>query len=258
MKFLVYKIINTENNKIYIGKTKEYYKDKYFGIEGRLNNHLTCAFTKSKYNDCPRLYNAIRKYGKDKFKIELVEETTEELIDSREIHYINIYNSTDDKIGYNIALGGGGRSVVNVDDDIRNKISKAQTKNGELNIKPYLDENDTHIGYFARRRENGKVFQKYFTSKEFTLEEKLAKAKEWITNIKENKEDNAVKYNKSSDLPKNINYIKDKKDKSLIIGYRVDILKNNIKTVKSFQSKSGNLEELLNKAIEFKNQILNA
>lgn len=51
MKFLVYKITNTENNKIYIGKTKEYYKDKYFGIEGRLNNHLTCAFTKSKFND---------------------------------------------------------------------------------------------------------------------------------------------------------------------------------------------------------------
>lgn len=48
------------------------------------------------------------------------------------------------------------------------------------------------------------------------------------------------------------------KDKILIIGYRVDILKNNIKIVKSFQSKSENLEELLNKAIEFKNQILNA
>jgi hypothetical protein len=258
MKFLVYKITNTENNKFYIGKTKEYYKDKYFGIEGRLNNHLTCAFTKSKFNDCPRLYNAIRKYGKDKFKIELVEETTEELIDSREIHYINTYNSTNDKNGYNIALGGGGRSVVNVDDDIRNKISKALTKNGELNIKPYLNKNDTHIGYFARRRENGKVFQKYFTSKKFTLEENLAKATEWISNIKENKKDNTVKYNKSSNLPKNINCIKDKKDKSLIIGYRVDILKNNIKTTKSFQSKSGNLEELLNKAIEFKNKILNA
>lgn len=226
-------------------------------MEGRLNNHLTCAFTKSKFNDCPRLYNAIRKYGKDKFKIELLEETTEDNIDAREIYYINSFNSTDDNIGYNIALGGGGRSVVNVNDEIRNKISKAQSNNGELNIKPYL-ENDVHIGYFARRRENGKVFQKYFTSQKFTLEENLAKAKEWIENIKNNKEDNAIKYNKSSDLPKNINYIKDKKDKDLIIGYRVDILKDGVKTVKSFQSKSGKLEELLTKAIEFKNNILNA
>jgi len=258
MKFLVYKITNTENNKIYIGKTKEYYKDNFFGIEGRLKNHLTCAFSKSKYNDCPRLYNAIRKYGKDKFRIDLIEETTEELIDSREIYYINRFNSTNDNIGYNISLGGGGRSVVNVDEEIRNKISKAQSNNGELNIKPYLDDNNIHIGYFARRRENGTIFQKYFTSKKFSLEENLAKAKEWILNIKENKEDSAVKYNKSSNLPKNINYIKDKKDKNLIIGYRVDILKDNLKTVKSFQSKSGNLEELLNKAIEYKNQILNA
>lgn len=258
MKYLVYKITNTVNNKIYIGKTKEYYKDKYFGIEGRLNNHLTCAFTTSKHNDCPRLYNAIRKYGKDKFKIELLEETTEENIDSREIYYIKTLNSTDDCVGYNIALGGGGRSVVDVNDDIRTKISKAQTKNGELNIKPYLNNEKIHIGYFARRRENGKVFQKYFTSQKFTLCENLAKAKEWIENIKNYKEDGAIKYNKTSDLPKNINYIRDEKDKSLIIGYRVDILKEGNKTTKSFQSKSGNLEEMLNKAIDFKNQILNA
>lgn len=226
MKFLVYKITNTINNKIYIGKTKEYYKDKYFGIEGRLNNHLTCAFTKSKYNDCPRLYNAIRKYGKEKFKIELLEETIEENINSREIYYIKTLNSTDDSVGYNIALGGGGRSVVDVNDDIRHKISKAQTKSGELNIKPHLNDNEFHVGYFARRRENGKVFQKYFTSQKFSLEENLAKAKEWIENIKNNKADGAVKYNKANNLPKNINYIRDEKDKTLIIGYRVDILKD--------------------------------
>jgi|LauGreDrversion4_2_1035121.scaffolds.fasta_scaffold26682_3 group I intron endonuclease len=258
MKFLVYKITNTENNKIYIGKTKEYYGEKYFGIEGRLSNHLTCAFTKSKFNDCPRLYNAIRKYGKDKFKIELLEESTEDNIDSREIYYINLYNSTDDNVGYNIALGGGGRSVVNVGEDIRIKISKAQTKEGELNIKPYLNDDKVHTGYFARRRENGKVFQKYFTSQKFTLEENLAKAKEWIENIKTNKDDNALKYNKTSDLPKNINYIRDENDKTKIIGYRVDVLKNGVKTTRSFQSKLFSLEELLAKAIECKTQILNA
>lgn len=35
----------------------------------------------------PRLYNGIRKYGKDKFKIELLEETTEDNIDTRDILY---------------------------------------------------------------------------------------------------------------------------------------------------------------------------
>ena len=257
MSYLIYKITNTDNNKIYIGKTKEYYKKTKFGIESRLQNHINCALSKSKANDCPRLYNAIRKYGKDKFKVELLESTTEENIDDREIYYIKSYDSTNPNIGYNIALGGGGRSVVEVNDDIRNKISKAQTNKGTLNIKPYYDDDKIHIGYFARRRENGKVFQKYFTSKKFSLDENFTKAKEWIESIKNNKVDNSKKYNKNNNLPKNINYIHAKNDKTKIIGYRVDILKEGIKITKSFQSINGNLEELLNKAINFKNESLN-
>ena len=55
---LIYKITNTETDKIYIGRTKEYYGEKYFGIERRFKHHLTNAFTKSKYNDYPRLYGS--------------------------------------------------------------------------------------------------------------------------------------------------------------------------------------------------------
>ncbi len=257
MDYLIYKITNKVNNKIYIGKTKKYYKEKYFGIEGRFSNHIASANSKSKCNDCPRLYNAIRKYGKDNFTIELIEETTLEFIDQQEIYYINNFKSYDSKIGYNIALGGGGRSVVNVSDEVRNKISKAQS-DGEMNIKPYINDNNEHVGYFARRRENGKVFQKYFTSKEFSLEQNLMKAREWIKNISENKIDSEIKYNKNNNLPTNINFIKDKKDKSLIIGYRVDIMLNGKKTIKSFQNKKANLNDLLKKAIDFKEAIINA
>lgn len=257
MNYLIYKITNIANDKVYIGKTKKYYGNVYFGIEGRLKNHLTCAFTKSKWNDCPRLYNAIRKYGKDNFIIELLETTTEDEINNSEMHYIKIYNSTDANIGYNIALGGGGRSVVNVDEDIRQKISDAQTKKGILNIKPYLKD-DIHIGYRVRRRENGQVFQKYFTSTKFTLEQNLTNAQQWIHDIKTNKVDTSVKYNKSNKLPTNISHIKDKINKSLIIGYSVNIMSKGIKFNKSFQSKTNNLTELLNNAIEYKNQISNA
>lgn len=56
MNYLIYKITNTANNKIYIGKTKEYYGSEYFGIAGRLRHHLVNAYTKSKYNDCPKFY----------------------------------------------------------------------------------------------------------------------------------------------------------------------------------------------------------
>ena len=253
---LIYKITNITNNKINIGKTKEYYKDNYFGIEGRFNNHFTSANSKSKYNDCPKLYNAMRKYGRDNFKIELIDSTTEDNIDEKEIYYIKLYDSINDKIGYNIALGGGGRSVVDVSDEIRNKISLKQTNNGIMNIKPLYDKDNVHIGYYARRRENGKVFQKYFTNSKFSIPEKMDKAKEWISNIKNDKTDNSLKFNKTNELPTNINYIRNDKDRNIIIGYRVDILKNGKKTRKSFQSKIYSLDELLNKAINFKNVIL--
>jgi group I intron endonuclease len=255
MDYLIYKITNKVNNKIYIGKTKKYYKEKYFGIEGRFSNHLVCANSKSKCNDCPRLYNAIRKYGKDNFTIELLEETSKELINQREIYYINTLKSFDSKVGYNIALGGGGRSVVDVSEDVRNKISKAQSNNGEMNIKPYYNPDNEHVGYFARRRENGKVFQKYFTSKKFSLEENLNKAREWIKNISKNKIDSEIKYNRKTNLPKSIYEIK---ENNIIVGYRVQINIDGKIIRKSFQNNKSDLNDLLKKAIEFKEGILNA
>lgn len=256
MNFLVYKITNKINNKIYIGKTKEYNKDKYFGIEGRFKNHL--RFAKSGAKHCPKLYNAIRKHGEENFMIELIETTTEDDIDNKEIYHIKEFNSTHNDIGYNIALGGGGRSVVNVDDIVRTKISKAQSSNGEMNVKPVLNDEKQLIGYFSRRRENGKVFQKYFTSTKFSPDENLIKAREWVNDIKNNKNDISLKYNKSNNLPTNISHVKDKNDKTIIIGYNLHIMKDGVKYSKSFQSKTGNLEELLNKAIQKKNEILNA
>ena len=53
----IYKIINTVNNKIYIGKTEE-------TIERRLYEHKLCVKTGSKRS---RLYSAMKHYGVDKF-----------------------------------------------------------------------------------------------------------------------------------------------------------------------------------------------
>ena len=117
----IYKITNMITNKIYIGKTKKYYQNAPFGYKKRLESHFVSAFSNSKQNDCPRLYNSIRKHGKTNFKIELVCECSLESIDDNETKYIALYDSTNDKNGYNIALGGGGRSVVDISDEIRNK-----------------------------------------------------------------------------------------------------------------------------------------
>ncbi len=246
----IYKIVNIENNKIYIGKTKKYYKDLKFGFENRFKNHIASAFSKSKRNDCPKLYNAIRKYGKDKFKVELLCECSMDEIDNKEIKYISEYDSINDEKGYNISLGGGGRSVVNISEETRQKISLKQSDT-EMNIKPYY-KNSIHIGYTIQRKQNGKAYRKYFTKSSNTLEENYELSQKWLNNIK-----NSIlvndKYNKKNNLPQNICEII-KNDK--IIGYKVFIMKNKIKYLKNFQSKNKPIDELFNKAIEYKNSIL--
>lgn len=58
----VYKITNKTNNKVYIGITSK-------GLSARWKEHLYNA-----EHGCPfKLHNAIRKYGKENFSIELID-----------------------------------------------------------------------------------------------------------------------------------------------------------------------------------------
>jgi len=49
---------------------------------------------------------AIRKYGREFFKIELIEECEDEILNDREIFWISYFKSCDPKIGYNSSSGG--------------------------------------------------------------------------------------------------------------------------------------------------------
>ncbi|CAH6421789.1 GIY-YIG family nuclease [uncultured virus] len=252
---IIYKINNKVNRKIYIGKTKLYYGKNYkkeYGIEGRFKSHIREALSNRKYG-CKRLARAIRKYGKENFYIEEILRCDLDQVDKNEIEQIKKYNSTNRKIGYNIASGGKGRSVVSVDEQARKNISKAQNSKEEMNIKKYF-KNGKFVGYRVKRREKGIQHQKFFTSTKYTTDENYQLAKTWLIDLINNKLEN-IKYNKESKLPSNIAYVKDRKGIK-IIGYRVDIMKNNQKIMKSFQDQKLTLEEKFNKALEFKKSIL--
>ena len=99
----LYKITNTVSGKIYIGKT-------YVSIEDRWRDHIRCAFRVTKdslsyvYNH--KMARAIRKYGPDNFKIELISQYEEIELEQKEMEYIKKYDSY--KNGYNSTLGGDG------------------------------------------------------------------------------------------------------------------------------------------------------
>lgn len=97
MKSKIYKITNDVNDKIYVGKTNS-------SIEERFKQHLRDACKKTE--EKRPLYNAINKYGKEHFFIELIEECDFEKASERERYWIEYYKGYEN--GYNATLGGDG------------------------------------------------------------------------------------------------------------------------------------------------------
>lgn len=118
---IIYKATNQINNKIYIGKTTQDLKKRKYAHKYNATRGEHCRGYKSAF------YNAIRKYGFDKFKWEVIDcaESIDEL-NRKEKFYIKSLNSI--KKGYNISEGGsGGDNFTNHPDkeNIRKKISES-------------------------------------------------------------------------------------------------------------------------------------
>lgn len=108
----IYIIKNTVSDKVYVGQTK-------VSLKLRFQNHLSAARNGKDYI----IGKAIRKYGEDKFYIELLEECTVEELNEREKYWIAFFNSTDNRFGYNISIGGNViRTTKELDKDMVIKL----------------------------------------------------------------------------------------------------------------------------------------
>jgi len=89
--YIVYKITNLINNKIYIGQTTE-------TLNQRFSRH--CGY---QLNDGTYLHKAMQKYGVENFTIEQIDAANnQQELDELEIYWINFYNSCDHDTGYNL------------------------------------------------------------------------------------------------------------------------------------------------------------
>lgn len=104
-KGFVYIIRNTVNDKVYIGQTTQ-------SIEERFKQHLKPSTTKTKGSY--KIYNDMRKYGKENFYIELLEIVDIDKLNERECYFIEYYDSY--KNGYNSTRGGNSKEISTITD----------------------------------------------------------------------------------------------------------------------------------------------
>jgi len=92
---IVYKIVNSINDKVYIGITSK-----------TLNERFTWHLRDCRRGITKKLYTAIRELGEENFSIELLETCNSDNIREKEEHYIMKYNAYD--TGYNASPKSGG------------------------------------------------------------------------------------------------------------------------------------------------------
>jgi group I intron endonuclease len=112
----IYKITNTITNKCYIGETKQ------INPESRWKEHKN---TIKNGTGCPALRDAVKKYGIENFKFDILLICFDEDRYKYEIEYIKKYNSQIPN-GYNILCGGpgGGFEGKIHSEDTKTRMSK--------------------------------------------------------------------------------------------------------------------------------------
>ena len=113
-KMEIYKITNSENDKVYVGQTKVGIKKRFTDHKQAFKNYIKKEKTTTK------LYNAFKKIGLEKFQITSLEKcNNQEEMDKKEKEWIEKFNSI--KNGYNTVDGGNSTRMTN---EIKKEIKR--------------------------------------------------------------------------------------------------------------------------------------
>lgn len=146
MNFLVYKITNSINSKIYIGATQQELKKRW--------QQHKCNANKKNYH----LYNAMFKYGFENFNIEVVfKADSKDAMYKKEMQLISEYESNNRLFGYNNSKGGEySRYGCKLTIEQRKKISIYQ-KNRKRN--PHSEETKLKMSISAKGKDMSKAVE---------------------------------------------------------------------------------------------------
>jgi group I intron endonuclease len=116
----IYCIKNTVNNKVYIGKS--------INIYFRIKTHITNLNRRIKKQENEYLINSWHKYGKSFFEYTVLEylEKDDIILAEKELYWIQYFNSTNSKFGYNLRLDSQGKCIIHEDTRKKLKLSSQQ------------------------------------------------------------------------------------------------------------------------------------
>lgn len=137
----IYRILNIENQKCYIGQTIK---------EHLYNRHSTNTWWKFVHGE---LKKEVKKIGKEKFIIETLEMTNnKDELDKLEKYYIKHFNSIYPN-GYNLQTGGEDKMIIHP--ETKNKIAESMKVSNKIK----------HRGVFKKRITNSckKCGKEFFT-----------------------------------------------------------------------------------------------
>jgi len=147
----IYMILNTINDKYYIGSA--------INLSKRRSNHFSDL--RRNVHSNIHLQRAYNKYGEMNFKfilVELVDDSTTIL--AREQYYIDLYNASDDKYGYNICSIAGSNLGRIFDDVSKEKMSiSAKKRKASKSTKEILSKahkGEKHPFYGKKHSEESK------------------------------------------------------------------------------------------------------
>lgn len=175
----IYIIKNKINNKVYIGQTIN-------SLSYRFGQHTRAPLNKCHKNS---IDYAIQSLGIENFFIELLEECPISELDTKEIYWINFYDSYNN--GYNLTRGGQFSRINKISEDILIKIIK-DYKN-EIPVKEICQKYNINKTTLYRHFKNNNV-ELLGNRREKSLEQS-------IKNLKKATEAKQVKiYNKSLNI----------------------------------------------------------
>jgi group I intron endonuclease len=184
----IYKIINNESGKIYIGSAID--------LKRRKREHFSRLLNKIHENRY--LQRAYNKYGKDKFEFIVIEKVDAVNLINTEQIYLDKFQSYDFKVGYNLAKIAGSSLGLKRTPEQVNNLLKAR------NVKPFfvynlngdcLGEflNKTHASIFIGIKPSSANIIECLNWKKKTLNGKFCIYKHEINRLKERIEFCAVR-----------------------------------------------------------------